>query len=145
MNHIYKVIWNTITQTWVAVSELSRAKGKTKSKKILSAAAVMAVSAVGVSTNVEAAVDYATGTTFGNGMAIGSSSNANTNATAYGHEANARALEDVAIGYKTISGAPVSSSTSHSSAQASVAGGGYICQCDTRSHNGNWCTRKCDK
>ena len=28
MNHIYKVIWNTITQTWVAVSELSRAKGK---------------------------------------------------------------------------------------------------------------------
>ena len=125
MNHIYKVIWNTITQTWVAVSELSRAKGKTKSKKILSAAAVMAVSAVGVSTNVEAAVDYVTGTTFGNGMAIGSSSNANTNATAYGHGANARALEDVAIGYKTISGASVSSSTSHSSAQASVAVGTY--------------------
>ena len=36
MNHIYKVIWNTITQTWVAVSELSRAKGKTKSSKTLS-------------------------------------------------------------------------------------------------------------
>ena len=123
MNHIYKVIWNTITQTWVAVSELSRAKGKTKSKKILSTAAVMAVSAVGVSTNVEAAVNYTTGTTYGNGMAIGSSSNANTNATAYGHEANARALEDVAIGYKTISGSPVSGSTSHSSAQASVAVG----------------------
>ena len=125
MNKIYKVIWNAALQCWVAVSELGKAKGKTKSKKVLSAAAVMAVSAVGVSTNVEAAVNYATGTTFGNGMAIGSSSNANTNAAAYGHGANARALEDVAIGYKTISGAPVSGSTSHSSAQASVAVGTY--------------------
>ena len=125
MNKIYKVIWNAALQCWVAVSELGKAKGKTKSKKVLSAAAVMAVSAVGVSTNVEAAVNYATGTTFGGGMAIGSRSYANTNATAYGHEANARALEDVAIGYKTISGAPVSGSTSHSSAQASVAVGTY--------------------
>ena len=125
MNKIYKVIWNAALQCWVAVSELGKAKGKTKSKKVLSAAAVMAVSAVGVSTNVEAAVNYATGTTFGNGMAIGSSSYANTNAAAYGHGANARALEDVAIGYKTISGAPVSGSTSHSSAQASVAVGTY--------------------
>ena len=125
MNKIYKVIWNAALQCWVAVSELGKAKGKTKSKKVLSAAAVMAVSAVGVSTNVEAAVNYATGKTFGGGMAIGSSSNANTNAAAYGHGANARALEDVAIGYKTISGAPVSGSTSHSSAQASVAVGTY--------------------
>ena len=45
MNHIYKVIWNTITQTWVAVSELSRAKGKTKSSKTLSAVVLAAVSA----------------------------------------------------------------------------------------------------
>ena len=125
MNKIYKVIWNAALQCWVAVSELGKAKGKTKSKKVLSAAAVMAVSAVGVSTNVEAAVNYATGTTYGNGMAIGSSSYANTNAAAYGHGANARALEDVAIGYKTISGAPVSGSTSHSSTQASVAVGTY--------------------
>ena len=125
MNKIYKVIWNAALQCWVAVSELGKAKGKTKSKKVLSAAAVMAVSAVGVSTNTEAAVNYATGKTFGGGMAIGSRSYANTNATAYGHEANARALEDVAIGYKTISGAAVSGSTSHSSAQASVAVGTY--------------------
>ncbi|MGQ0287261.1 ESPR domain-containing protein [Pasteurellaceae bacterium 22721_9_1] len=32
MNNIFKVIWNHATQSWVAVSELSRAKGKTKSK-----------------------------------------------------------------------------------------------------------------
>ncbi|WP_373100587.1 MULTISPECIES: ESPR-type extended signal peptide-containing protein [Pasteurellaceae] len=31
MNKIFKVIWNHATQTWVAVSELDKAKGKTKS------------------------------------------------------------------------------------------------------------------
>ena len=126
MNKIYKVIWNAALQCWVAVSELGKAKGKTKSKKVLSAAAVLVASAIGISSHADAAVNYATGTTYGNGgMAIGSSSEANTNAIAYGHEANARALEDVAIGYKTISGAAVSGSTSHSSAQASVAVGTY--------------------
>ncbi|EEY09910.1 hypothetical protein DNAOFDDG_00949 [Mannheimia haemolytica] len=29
MNQIFKVIWNQATQSWVAVSELQRAKGKT--------------------------------------------------------------------------------------------------------------------
>ncbi|STO63765.1 trimeric autotransporter adhesin [Haemophilus parahaemolyticus] len=123
MNKIYKVIWNAALQCWVAVSELGKAKGKTKSKKVLSAAAVLVASAIGISSNAEAAVDYSTGGTFGGGMAIGSSSYANTNAIAYGHEANARALEDVAIGYKTIAGAAISGSTSHTSEQASVAVG----------------------
>ena len=126
MNKIYKVIWNAALQCWVAVSELGKAKGKTKSKKVLSAAAVLVASAIGISSHADAAVNYATGTTYGNGgMAIGSSSEANTNAIAYGHEANARALEDVAIGYKTISGAPVDHGTTHVSAQASVAVGTY--------------------
>ncbi len=31
MNKIFKVIWNHATQSWVAVSELDKAKGKTKS------------------------------------------------------------------------------------------------------------------
>ena len=31
MNKVFKVIWNHATQTWVAVSEFSKAKGKTKS------------------------------------------------------------------------------------------------------------------
>ena len=66
MNHIYKVIWNTITQTWVAVSELSRAKGKTKSSKTLSAVVLAAVSAGAVIGDTEAA--YTTG--IGNGIAI---------------------------------------------------------------------------
>ena len=44
MNKIYKVIWNAALQCWVAVSELGKAKGKTKSKKVLSAAVLAAVS-----------------------------------------------------------------------------------------------------
>ena len=56
MNHIYKVIWNTITQTWVAVSELSRAKGKTKSSKTLSAVVLAAVSAGAIIGDAEAAI-----------------------------------------------------------------------------------------
>ncbi|OAQ14956.1 hypothetical protein F480_09590 [Bibersteinia trehalosi Y31] len=34
MNKVFKVIWNAATQTWVAVSELQRVKGKTKSKSL---------------------------------------------------------------------------------------------------------------
>ncbi|STO65013.1 adhesin [Haemophilus parahaemolyticus] len=34
MNKVFKVIWNHATQTWVAVSEFSKAKGKTKSKTL---------------------------------------------------------------------------------------------------------------
>ncbi|TPH04880.1 ESPR-type extended signal peptide-containing protein [Haemophilus haemolyticus] len=58
MNHIYKVIWNTITQTWVAVSELSRAKGKTKSSKTLSAVVLAAVSAGAIVGDAEAATNF---------------------------------------------------------------------------------------
>ena len=58
MNHIYKVIWNTITQTWVAVSELSRAKGKTKSSKTLSAVVLAAVSAGAIIGDAEAATNF---------------------------------------------------------------------------------------
>ena len=32
MNKVFRVIWNHATQAWVAVSELAKAKGKTKSK-----------------------------------------------------------------------------------------------------------------
>ncbi|WP_170143744.1 ESPR-type extended signal peptide-containing protein, partial [Otariodibacter oris] len=34
MNKIFRVIWNQATQSWVAVSELSKAKGKTKSSSL---------------------------------------------------------------------------------------------------------------
>lgn len=34
MNKIYKVVWNTALGTWVAVSELTKSKGKSKSFKV---------------------------------------------------------------------------------------------------------------
>ncbi|MBS6022425.1 MAG: hypothetical protein KH895_08855, partial [Haemophilus haemolyticus] len=43
MNQIFRVIWNHATQSWVAVSELASAKGKTKSKTISKLAALLLV------------------------------------------------------------------------------------------------------
>ncbi|UJZ89276.1 YadA-like family protein [Haemophilus seminalis] len=43
MNRIFRVIWNHATQSWVAVSELASAKGKTKSKTISKLAALSLV------------------------------------------------------------------------------------------------------
>ena len=102
MNHIYKVIWNTITQTWVAVSELSRAKGKTKSSKTLSAVVLAAVSAGAIVGDAEAAIDYPQGTHLVNGMAIGTNSYANRNSVAYGVAAKANDGFSVAIGANAV-------------------------------------------
>ncbi|WP_204713473.1 ESPR-type extended signal peptide-containing protein, partial [Haemophilus haemolyticus] len=103
MNHIYKVIWNTITQTWVAVSELSRAKGKTKSSKTLSAVVLAAVSAGAIVGDAEAArSSIPPGEVIGNGMAIGTNSYANKNSVAYGVAAKANDGYAVAIGANAV-------------------------------------------
>ena len=103
MNHIYKVIWNTITQTWVAVSELSRAKGKTKSSKTLSAVVLAAVSAGAIVGDAEAARStIPPGEALGNGMAIGTNSYANKNSVAYGVAAKANDGYAVAIGANAV-------------------------------------------
>ncbi|WP_294033997.1 ESPR-type extended signal peptide-containing protein, partial [uncultured Moraxella sp.] len=52
MNKVYKVIWNHATQTWVAVSEIAQARGKTSSKtdkraKLSKAAAVVSLAVAG--------------------------------------------------------------------------------------------------
>ena len=94
MNHIYKVIWNTITQTWVAVSELSRAKGKTKSSKTLNAVVLAAVSAGAIVGDAEAAA--LTGA--GNGIAIQSQ----PTTAPYGAFARADAATSTAIGYLVV-------------------------------------------
>ena len=126
MNHIYKVIWNTITQTWVAVSELSRAKGKTKSSKTLSAVVLAATSGIIISGQAQSA------NTMGqfrddSSIVFGTLSYASHDAVAIGGESNARAYEDVAIGYKAISGSPLKfengKEVTHSSSQSSVAVG----------------------
>ncbi|EHO48014.1 ESPR-type extended signal peptide-containing protein, partial [Haemophilus sp. oral taxon 851] len=102
MNHIYKVIWNTITQTWVAVSELSRAKGKTKSSKTLNAVVLATVSAGAIVGGAEAAINYPQGTHTVNGMAIGTNSYANRNSVAYGEAAKANDGYSVAIGANAV-------------------------------------------
>ena len=54
MNKVFKVIWNHATQSWVAVSELTSAKGKTKSKTLT--AISLAVGSVLVGSQASAAV-----------------------------------------------------------------------------------------
>jgi len=128
MNHIYKVIWNTITQTWVAVSELSRAKGKTKSSKTLSAVVLSAVSGILIAGQAQSANTVGTAKD-NSSIVFGIQSNASHDAVAVGGESNARAYEDVAIGYKATSGAELKiengKEVTHSSNQSSVAVGTY--------------------
>ena len=62
MNQIFRVIWNHATQSWVAVSELASAKGKTKSKTISKLAALSLVVGSAVSMDVLAAYTTITAT-----------------------------------------------------------------------------------
>ena len=55
MNKIFRVIWNHATQSWVAVSELASAKGKTKSKTISKLAALSLVAGTALSMDAMAA------------------------------------------------------------------------------------------
>ena len=55
MNKIFRVIWNHATQSWVAVSELTSAKGKTKSKTISKLAALSLVAGTALSMDAIAA------------------------------------------------------------------------------------------
>ena len=104
MNHIYKVIWNTITQTWVAVSELSRVKGKTKSSKTLTAVVLAAVSTGAVVGGAEAAMFAGQG----DGISI-QSQNRNTKvakaegvtAIAIGYDVSSKGTSALAIGTQT--------------------------------------------
>ena len=74
MNKIFCVIWNHATQSWVAVSELASAKGKTKSKTI-SKLAALSVAAGALSMDVIAAetakIPAAAISTSDNGIFIG--------------------------------------------------------------------------
>ena len=55
MNRIFRVIWNHATQSWVAVSELASAKGKTKSKTMSKLAALSLVAGTALSMEAIAA------------------------------------------------------------------------------------------
>ena len=78
MNNIFKTIWNHATQSWVATSELSRAKGKTKSVK------TVLVTAVGVATLATSAQAAMYATTVIDGVAGQSDAHAGVASVAIG-------------------------------------------------------------
>ena len=67
MNKIFRVIWNHATQSWVAVSELASAKGKTKSKTISKLAALSLVAGTALSMDAMAASSTITAVSKTNG------------------------------------------------------------------------------
>ena len=86
MNKVFRVIWNHATQSWVAVSELSRAKGKSKSKNIKKLTALVAGVVSVVSMTAEAANTEGT-MTDSVAVAIGVSSSSGSWATSLGASA----------------------------------------------------------
>ncbi|WP_324682268.1 YadA-like family protein [Bibersteinia trehalosi] len=125
MNKIFKVIWNSATQTWVVVSELGKAKGKKSklNKQIPSLKLTMVLSSVGFSLMsidalAAAAVQIGDGATLGtvttnnaeasivigkNASAENSSSNSGTNngalnAIVIGNNAAAKSNANIVIG-----------------------------------------------
>ena len=67
MNRIFRVIWNHATQSWVAVSELASAKGKTKSKTMSKLAALSLVAGTALSMDAIAASSTITAVSKTNG------------------------------------------------------------------------------
>ena len=67
MNKIFRVIWNHATQSWVAVSELASAKGKTKSKTMSKLAALSLVAGTALSMDAIAASSTITAVSKTNG------------------------------------------------------------------------------
>lgn len=57
MNKFYRVVFNHATQTWTAVAEYARAKGKTKSIKVATIATAIAAASAGVGTAQAAKID----------------------------------------------------------------------------------------
>ncbi|OOF77415.1 hypothetical protein BKG96_08390 [Rodentibacter caecimuris] len=98
MNKIFRVIWNHATQSWVAVSELTKAKGKTKSKteKKISVFAISLITAGAtvIGGSALAAVSIGDGFSYNSSNAPAGGSSA----IAIGWGAKAPGIQDVAIG-----------------------------------------------
>lgn len=102
MNKVFKVIWNHTTQSWIAVSELATSKGKQKSKRaqltaisVLTGVAMLGSEAL-ASTSI---TDGSSGvTTISIADASISATSAGNNSLAMGNNANAAALNAIAIG-----------------------------------------------
>ena len=107
MNHVFKIIWNTVNQRWVAVSELSKSMGKSsqidkrKALNVIIGAAVLA----GVSTTAMAETNVVSNDQGNIVGGIGAKALAGTgttgNSVVLGNKAKSETTESVVIGGNT--------------------------------------------
>ena len=107
MNHVFKIIWNTVNQCWIAVSELSKSAGKssqTDKRKTLNAIIGAAVLA-GVSTTAMAETNVVSNDQGNIVGGIGATALAGTgttgNSVVLGNKAKSETTESVVIGSNT--------------------------------------------
>lgn len=107
MNHIFKIIWNTVNQCWIAVSELSKSVGKssqTDKRKALNVIIGVAVLA-GVSTTAMAETNVVSNDQGNIVGGIGASALGGTgttgNSVVLGNKAKSETTESVVIGGNT--------------------------------------------
>ena len=107
MNHVFKIIWNTVNQCWIAVSELSKSAGKsaqTDKRKTLNAIIGAAVLA-GVSTTAMAETNVVSNDQGNIVGGIGATALAGTgttgNSVVLGNKAKSETTESVVIGGNT--------------------------------------------
>ena len=104
MNHVFKIIWNTVNQCWIAVSELSKSVGKSsqidkrKALNVIIGAAVLA----GVSTTAMAETNVVSNDQGNIVGGIGASALGGTgttgNSVVLGKKAKSEATESIVIG-----------------------------------------------
>lgn len=94
MNKIYRTLWNAATQSWVVVSELAKAGGKSASGK---SALVNSVSGFSF-TLIAASVVLAAGTASAIALGAGAKSNAKAQAVSIGYNSNAKGYQAIAFG-----------------------------------------------
>lgn len=107
MNHVFKIIWNTVNQCWIAVSELSKSVGKSsqtdkrKALNVIIGAAVLA----GVSTSAMAETNVVSNDQGNIVGGIGASALGGTgttgNSVVLGNKAKSEITESVVIGGNT--------------------------------------------
>ena len=107
MNHVFKIIWNTVNQCWIAVSELSKSVGKSsqtdkrKALNVIIGAAVLA----GVSTTAMAETNVVSNDQGNIVGGIGASALGGTgttgNSVVLGNKAKSEITESVVIGGNT--------------------------------------------
>ena len=107
MNHVFKIIWNTVNQCWIAVSELSKSVGKSsqtdkrKALNVIIGAAVLA----GVSTTAMAETNVVSNDQGNIVGSIGASALGGTgttgNSVVLGNKAKSETTESVVIGGNT--------------------------------------------